>query len=236
MDWSLSPLVVLVLVVGAVSPAIAGGLAGPGPVMADSSQNTSAPSSNGAVVATTTARDEPRAATTTTPTTAPTTATTPTTAPTTATTPTTATETDDGAEPGALFAGAVGVHNASLHGDVQERAFRISVAGADTPEAKARIVSERVADVEQRIAVLDRRQAELQEARDNGTISPGEYRARRAVISAEANSLLTVLQHAETVTVDLPTLVLDGVSVDLSTITSLQSRARALVVADSYLG
>lgn len=147
----------------------------------------------------------------------------------------TATPTATGGEmqPGARLAGEIGVRNAELEGDVESRAFEISIDRANSSEAKARIVSERVPEVRQEIAALERRRTQLRRARENGSMSPEEYRARRAMIAARAQTRLDILVRAEQISKGLPALVLEDVAVDLTTIQALQDRARALAEAET---
>lgn len=197
MGWSLPPLVVLIVLAGVFTPAIAGGLAGSdGPPPA----TTSSPGAAGPL----------QAAATPTP-----------------------TETAGEVSPGVRLAGNIGVRNAELEGKVESRAFEISIARATSAEAKAEIVSERVTRAEHQLEALEQRRNEIRTALDNGSMTYEEYRARRATIAANAQTVLDVLTYAEQVTKDLPTLILDDVSVDLTTIRTLQGRARVLAGVDT---
>lgn len=200
MGWSLPPLLVLVLVAGMVAPPLAGAIAQPG-----GSPQASAP---------------PLAATSTTPSPGNTTST---------STPTpTPTATGGDMAPGARLAGEIGVRDAELEGDVESRAFEIRVERADSPEARAQIVSDRVAESREKLETLERRRSTIRAALENGSMTRDEYRARRAMIAARAQTQLSILVRAEEIVDGLPTLILADVGIDLTTIRSLQSRARAL--------
>lgn len=130
--------------------------------------------------------------------------------------------------PGARLAGEIGVRDAELEGDVESRAFEIRVERADSAEARAQIVSDRVAESREKLETLERRRSTIRAALENGSMSRDEYRARRAMIAARAQTQLSILVRAEEIVDGLPTLVLQDVGIDLTTIRSLQSRARAL--------
>lgn len=197
MGWSLPPLVVLLVLAGVFTPAIAGELAGSGgpPLATTSNPGAAGPSQSAG----------------------------------------TPTPTESGGEvsPGVQLAGDIGVRNAELEGKVESRAFEISIDGATSADAKANIVSERVTRAEHELEALERRRSEIRTALDNGSMTYEEYRARRATIAARATTELDVLTHAEQITQDLPGLILDNVSVDLTTIRTLQDRARVLAGVDT---
>lgn len=137
--------------------------------------------------------------------------------------------------PGQRLAGSIGAHRAELEGDVETRRLAIRLEGAATADAEASIVADRVAEIEVRIDALEARLAALEAARENGSMSAGEYRARRAIVAAEAEGLLAQLKDAESVTVSLSTSLLLEYDLELEEIRSLADRARALADASIRL-
>lgn len=130
--------------------------------------------------------------------------------------------------PGQRLAGSIGAHRAELEGDVETRRLTIRLEGAATADAETSIVADRVAEIEVRIDALEARLAALEAARENGSMSAGEYRARRAIVAAEAEGLLAQLEDAESVTVSLSTSLLLEYDLELVEIRSLADRAREL--------
>lgn len=96
-------------------------------------------------------------------------------------------ETNDTAAPGERLAGVVGVQGAEVDGELDERSFRVglnrSAAGASA------VVDERLPALEQRVEEIEQRRAALDAARENGSITEGEYRARMATLVAESRNV-----------------------------------------------
>ncbi|MFT4881824.1 MAG: TolA-binding protein, partial [Salinirussus sp.] len=90
--------------------------------------------------------------------------------------------------PGERLSGVVGVQGAELEGEVDERAFGIRVAQAATNESRAAVVADKLVELEQRVEDLDERTRRLGEARANGSISEGEYRAELSEVAAQSQS------------------------------------------------
>ncbi|WP_135821900.1 hypothetical protein [Halostella litorea] len=96
-------------------------------------------------------------------------------------------ETNDTTAPGERLAGVVGVQGAEVDGELAERSFRVglnrSAAGASA------VVDERLPALERQVEEIERRRAALSAARENGSISEGEYRARMATLVAESRNV-----------------------------------------------
>lgn len=139
-------------------------------------------------------------------------------------------EVEDGnaTAPGDLLEGVVGVQEAEVEGEIENRAFGIRVARAATDGAKADVVAERLERNEERIAELEDRREDLEAARENGTISEAEYRngiARLAVESRNAERLTT---RTGDVSEGLPADLLEERGVNATAVRTLSERADRL--------
>jgi TolA-binding protein len=131
-------------------------------------------------------------------------------------------------EPGAQLSGVVGVGEAELNGDVEERAYGIRIAQANTDDAKAAVVAEQLNRSEQRIAELEQRRAELEQARENGSISNGQYRAQVAQLHAESRTVERLNNQTNETANDLPAETLEANGVNVTAIRTLSERASEL--------
>ena len=139
----------------------------------------------------------------------------------------TATE-NETVEPGAQLSGVVGVQEAELNGDVEERAYGIRIAQANTDDAKAAVVAEQLNRSEQRVAELEERRAELEAARENGSISNGQYRAQVAQLHAESRTVERVNNQSDETASELPAETLEANGVNATAIRTLSERASEL--------
>lgn len=130
--------------------------------------------------------------------------------------------------PGERLSGVVGAEKAAVQGEVEARAFGQRVAAAASNDSKARVVGESVADLQTRLEELQAEKAELQTARENGTLSTGEYRARLAQLHAEQRSLERLANGTEAVARTLPAETLRENGVNVSAIQTLRTEARNL--------
>lgn len=137
-------------------------------------------------------------------------------------------ESNETVAPGERLAGVVGVGDAELDGEVQERAYGIQIAQANTDEAKADVVSDRLGDVEQRLQNLEERKQDLDEARENGSMSEGEYRAKMAKVHAETRTAERMANTSNDTANGLPADLLSEKGIDADAIKTLQSRADEL--------
>ncbi|WP_226011477.1 hypothetical protein [Halomicrobium salinisoli] len=144
------------------------------------------------------------------------------------------TETPDGnasnasVAPGAQLAGVVGVQGAEIEGDVQSRSFGIRVAQAASNESRAAVVAEQLGDVEQRLSELEDQRAELREARENGTLNEGEYRARAARLHAESRTVQRLANQSAGAAAGIPEQALAERGVNATAIQTLRERADEL--------
>ncbi|MBX0322553.1 hypothetical protein EGH21_05880 [Halomicroarcula sp. F13] len=130
--------------------------------------------------------------------------------------------------PGAQFAGAVGVQGAELGGEVEARAYGISVAKANTDTARAAIVADESGELEGRLEELRQRKAALQQARENGSMSEGEYRARMAQLHAETRTVERLASQTNETASTLPAAALEAKGVDMEAVRSLAQRSAEL--------
>ena len=131
-------------------------------------------------------------------------------------------------QPGEQLSGVIGVQDAEYAGEIEERGFGIAVANAATDDAKAGVVSERLTDVEERLDELENRSAALEEARESGNISEGQYRAQMAKLSAETATTERVANQSNSTAGELPAAVLESNGINVTAIETLQDRAHEL--------
>ncbi|MFB6079424.1 MAG: hypothetical protein ABEJ81_00230 [Haloferacaceae archaeon] len=111
---------------------------------------------------------------------------------------------DASVAPGERFAGVVGVQGAELGGAVATRTLQVRLARAESPSARAAVVADQVNGTRERIDELARRRERLREARNNGTISEGQYRARLARLVAESHALQRRVNRTADASRDVP--------------------------------
>lgn len=135
---------------------------------------------------------------------------------------------DDSVSPGDRLSAAVGVGAAELEGELSERAFGLRVARANSDGAKAGVVADQQASIEERLTELEERKAALQAARENGSISEGRYRAEMAQLAAETRTVERLANATQRTAAGLPADVLESKGVDVEAIRTLKEEARNL--------
>jgi len=134
-------------------------------------------------------------------------------------------------KPGEQLTGVVGVQDAEIDGEVSDRTFGIKIANAQSDEAKADILGDRLDEIAERLDEHEAELEELAEARDNGEISEGEYRSEIAKVTAEnANTERAAEQAGETAG-ELPGNMseeLEERGIDVESIQELQEQANEL--------
>ena len=141
---------------------------------------------------------------------------------------TTNTTAENATAPGAQLAGVVGVQQAEVDGDLDNRTFGLQVANADSDEERAAIIAERQNNTRAQLASQTDRLAELREARANGTISNAEYRARVATVAAQAADTERDVAQLNRTARDLPAAVRERNNINVSAIERLRTDARNL--------
>lgn len=135
---------------------------------------------------------------------------------------------NEGIEPGAQLSGVVGVQEAELDGEVESRAYGIRVAQSNSDDATAAVVADQLNSTEQRLTEIEAEQAELEDARENGSISEGQYQARSATLYAQSQSAQRLASQTNETASGLPAETLEANGVNVTAIRSLQDRAANL--------
>ena len=130
--------------------------------------------------------------------------------------------------PGEQLAGVVGVQEAEIEGEIDSRAYGIRVAQSASNDSKAAVAGEQLADVEQRLDELEDRRAALDEARENGSMSEGQYRAQMAKLNAETRTAERLTNQTNETAQTLPVETLEANGVNAAAITALNDHANEL--------
>lgn len=130
--------------------------------------------------------------------------------------------------PGQRLAGVVGAGQAEFEGEITSRAYGLQYAGANSNASKAQVVQERLTDVRDRLQTLEQRKAALEEARANGSMSEGEYRARMTALAARGQQLEQLVNASEDRARGLPEDVLASKGLNVTAIRALQAQAANL--------
>lgn len=143
------------------------------------------------------------------------------------------TETDDGNEtaeiaPGERLGGVVGVQQAEFDGEIERNAFSIALDRADDNATKAGLIADKLGQTETRLGELGERKAELQEKRENGTISEGQYRAQTAKMATEVETAKQQLNRSNATAAELPEETLRENGVNATAIRTLMNSANEL--------
>lgn len=131
-------------------------------------------------------------------------------------------------QPGAQFAGVVGVQGAEVQGSFEGRAFGQAVAAAASNESKASVVADRVGQLDARLSELRDRQDELRTARQNGSMARGNYQAQMATVAARISQVQEQLNHSQAVATELPAQARERAGLNTEAIETLRSQAREM--------
>lgn len=137
-------------------------------------------------------------------------------------------ETENETTPGAQLAGVVGVQGAEVTGEVEQRSFGLQIAAARSNASKASVVANQTEQLEDRIAELQTQKEALKEAKTNGTISRGKYRAKMATLSAQISTLQQLTNSTAETASGLPAEALAENGVDASKVQLLKTSASNL--------
>lgn len=134
--------------------------------------------------------------------------------------------TDENAtSPGERLSGVVGIQGAELEGEVEKRSFGEQVDRAASDDARAAVVREQVGTVQQQVENVRQRKATLDEARANGSMSEGEYRARVSELVVRGGTAAELANRTSETAGSLPTAVLEANGVNVTAIQRLQQAA-----------
>lgn len=130
--------------------------------------------------------------------------------------------------PGEAFAGAIGVQRQELDGVVETRAYGLSIAAARSEAGKAQVVADRTRSLEQRLERLQERRDELIQARRNGSMSDGRFRAELAQVAARARTVQRLANRSEAAARSLPEPVRRRHGINVTAIERLGQHARSM--------
>ncbi|MDH5020515.1 hypothetical protein [Halobacterium rubrum] len=134
-------------------------------------------------------------------------------------------ETANGTAPGARLAGVVNVQGAEVEGEVAERSFGLQLAAATSNASKASVLANQTGDLSERVAELRDRKQALRDARANGTISEGRYRAEMARVAAELSTANRLLNRTSSEATKLPAAALQNAGVNATDLQRLREAA-----------
>lgn len=130
--------------------------------------------------------------------------------------------------PGAMLSGTVGVQKAEMRGEIERRSFGFQVAQAASNDSKAQVLQRTQEHLHDRVGDLEQQRDRLHEARENGTISEAQYRARVTVLAAESAQVQTMTNASTQTARGLPVDVLEANGVNVTAIEQLHERARTM--------
>ncbi|WP_435119563.1 hypothetical protein [Halolamina sp. C58] len=135
------------------------------------------------------------------------------------------TDTGDGAAPGAVFAGVVGVQGAEVDNEIDRRAFAQQFAAASSNDSKAAVVADQSRQLRERLDELEAKKARLVRAHENGSIGQGEYRARLAELAAQIRAVERQANRTATNAASLPEPALREHGANVSEVRSIARQA-----------
>lgn len=127
--------------------------------------------------------------------------------------------------PGARLAGVIGVQQAEFQGEVENRAFGLSIAAARSNASKAKVIANETERIQERIQRLEQRQAALNESYQNGSISNGTYQARQATLTAQIRMLERLANQTVESASGLPPMALQQHGVNVTRLEQLRTQA-----------
>lgn len=137
-------------------------------------------------------------------------------------------ESENETAPGAQLAGVADVQGAEVEGEVEKRTFGLKVAAANSNASKASVVAEQAETLDAQLQALQERRVELEAARENGTISESEFRAKIAGLAARISTLQELTNATAETAKGLPAEALAERGVNASAIERIQTSARNL--------
>lgn len=130
--------------------------------------------------------------------------------------------------PGERLGGAIGVQNAEIDGDLQDRRFGHQVAAAQTDDEAAGIVATQLDDIDTSLDALAEEADDLEAAYEAGDISEGQYNARMATLATERATIDRLVNSSHAVAEGLPADVLSANNISVERIQELRDRAAEL--------
>lgn len=137
-------------------------------------------------------------------------------------------ESNDTVAPGERLSGVLGVQEAELDGEMESRSFGLAVARAANDEARAALIAAEVNETGAELETLRERRADLEAARDNGSMSEGQYNARIAELASRAENVERMANQTANESQRLPAELLESKGVNVSAIRTLRTQANEL--------
>jgi len=129
---------------------------------------------------------------------------------------------------GQQLSAVVGVGEAEVESEVEERSFGLQLRNASTDEERAAVLGNKSGDLRENLHAVREEMDELRQARENGTISESEYRAEVAPLAARAAALERQVNATANASEGLPADLLEANGVNASAIAELRQNARNL--------
>ncbi|WEL18340.1 putative component of type IV pili like system [Halorhabdus sp. SVX81] len=130
--------------------------------------------------------------------------------------------------PGERLSAVVSAQEAEIEGDVDVRAFGIRLAQNASNASQSAVVADQLEAVRDRLQNLETERAQLQDARENGSMSRGEYAARASEMATQAQNAREMLNRTEAAADRLPVDRLEANGVNASAIQTLKTEASEL--------
>lgn len=134
-----------------------------------------------------------------------------------------------------VVAGVAG-ERAAVDGAVERRRFELEIRTAESDRARATVVSSYMTVSRERLDALERREAALDAAVENGSMAPGERAARTAQLGGQATGISRLATVLEETSAALPRDVRRDAGVRLSDVRQLRKDATALAERTRGLG
>ena len=128
-------------------------------------------------------------------------------------------------QPGATFAGVVGLQGAEVEGEVAQRSLDRRLADAESNDSKASVVAGETEDARQQLSELRERRETLEQRYESGQIARGEYRSKLARIGVQIRTLERRLNATAAVAEGIPEETLRERGVNASEIDELRRNA-----------
>jgi chromosome segregation ATPase len=129
---------------------------------------------------------------------------------------------------GERLSAVVGVAQAEFEGEIEQRAYGIEYARAASDNAKADVVADRLNETQQRLDELEAQKNDLEEARENGEISEGEFQAQAAELAARTETVKKMADASEARANELPAELLESKGINVTAIQELKMNAENL--------
>ena len=129
---------------------------------------------------------------------------------------------------GEQLGGVIGVQGAAVDGELADRTFGQQLDNADSDEARAELIAERLNETAQQNENREARLAALEAQREEGEISEGRYNAQVAMLEAERANTERQTDRAGEAARGLPEDVLADRGVDVDRIDEIRTNASRL--------